>query len=141
MTRQRQEPASVAVNDQEERVRLDKWLWAARFYKTRTLAVQAVDSGQVRIGDERVKPAHIVHSGDRITVRKGPLTWDVEVTGCSSRRGNAAQAALLYAESSESAAVRAQRIAELRAADRAARFPGRPTKRDRRRLEDFLNEP
>lgn len=133
--------SSSRGEDPNERVRLDKWLWAARFYKTRTLALQAIDSGQVRVGAERAKPAHVVHVGEQVTIRKGALTWHVEVAGCSSHRGGAADAARLYAETPASLAARSQRIAQPRAAHQTARFPGRPTKRDRRRLEDFLNEP
>ena len=119
------------------RVRIDKWLWAARFYKTRTLASTAVEAGQVRIDGERVKPAHPVAPGNRVEVRKGPLGWVVEVTAVSERRGSATDAAALYRETPESAARRAEQ-----AATRAAvRQPGRPTKKDRRKLEDFLNEP
>ncbi|HEY5863852.1 MAG TPA: S4 domain-containing protein, partial [Casimicrobiaceae bacterium] len=62
------------------RLRLDKWLWAARFYKTRTLAAQAVDAGQVRVGGERVKIAHAVRTGERLTIRKAAYLWDVTVT-------------------------------------------------------------
>ena len=115
--------------DTPARVRVDKWLWAARFFKTRTLAAQAVDAGQVRINGERVKPAHAVAAGAT-----------VEVTAVSERRGSATDAALLYRETAESAALRAKAIAE-RAAAAAVRGSGRPTKKDRRKLEDFLNEP
>ena len=123
-----------------QRVRIDKWLWAARFYRTRSLAAQAVDAGQVRIDGERVKPAHTVRCATRIAIRKRDLAWDVEVLEASEHRGSAAQAALLYRETAESAAARARILAE-RKASRASAAPGRPTKRDRRRLEDFLNEP
>jgi len=126
--------------DGPARVRVDKWLWAARFYKTRTLAAQAVDAGQVRINGERVKPAHPVGPGNSVEVRKAMLAWTVEVTAVSERRGSATDAACLYRETAESAAKRAQALAE-RAATAAARGSGRPTKKDRRKLEDFLNEP
>ena len=122
------------------RVRLDKWLWAARFYKTRTLAAQAIDAGQVRLHGERVKPAHAVSAGALVEVRKATLAWTVEVIDVAERRGSASEAALLYRETAESAAKRAQAIAE-RAAAAAVRGSGRPTKKDRRKLEDFLNEP
>jgi len=130
------------MTEPRERVRFDKWLWAARFYKTRTLAAQAIDAGQARVDDERVKPAHAVRVGLRVTVRRQGLVWDVEVIALSDRRGSAADAALLYRESAESVAARARAIAERQAALAAqTRFTGRPTKRDRRKLEDFLNEP
>ncbi|HEY5862778.1 MAG TPA: RNA-binding S4 domain-containing protein [Casimicrobiaceae bacterium] len=130
------------MTEPRERVRFDKWLWAARFYKTRTLAAQAIDAGQARVDDERVKPAHAVRVGLRVTVRRQGLVWDVEVIALSDRRGSAADAALLYRESAESVAARGRAIAERQAALAAqTRFTGRPTKRDRRKLEDFLNEP
>src|SRR5262245_12741130 len=90
------------------RVRFDKWLWDARFYKTRALAAQAIDAGQARIGDARVKPAHAVRAGDRVSVRKGGLVWDVDVLELSDRRGGAADAARLYRETPESMAAREQ---------------------------------
>jgi ribosome-associated heat shock protein Hsp15 len=122
-----------------ERVRLDKWLWAARFYRTRSLAADAIESGQVRVDGERVKPAHSVRAGSRVAIRKRGLAWDVDVLGSSERRGPAAEAALLYRETAESAQARERVIAERKSAHAAA--AARPTKRDRRRLEDFLNEP
>jgi ribosome-associated heat shock protein Hsp15 len=122
------------------RMRVDKWLWTARFYKTRTLATSAVESGQVRVNGERVKPAQSVGPGSRVEVRKHGLAWIVEVTAVALRRGSATDAAQLYRETEESAATRARMIAE-RAAASGGRYPGRPTKKDRRKLEDFLNEP
>ena len=126
--------------DAGKRVRIDKWLWAARFYRTRSLAAQAIDAGQVRVDGERVKTAHSVRPASRVMVRKRELTWDVEVLDTSERRGSAANAALLYRETAESAAAREKTLAEHRNA-RAIATPSRPTKRDRRKLEDFLNEP
>lgn len=124
------------------RVRLDKWLWAARFYKTRTLAVQAVDAGQVRVDGERAKPAHAVRAGERIGVRKSGLLIEVSVLAVADKRGNATLAATLYTETAASAEARARFMTERAAANaQAPRFAGRPTKRDRRKLEDFLNEP
>ncbi len=132
-------PANPPAHD---RVRLDKWLWAARFYRTRSLAAQAIDAGHVRVADERVKPAHLVRCTARVSVRKQELMWHIEVLDACERRGSATAAAELYRETPESAAVR-ERILEARKASRehAAQTPGRPTKRDRRKLEDFLNEP
>lgn len=124
------------------RVRLDKWLWAARFYRTRSLAAQAIDAGQVRVNGERVKPSQMVRATTRVSVRKQELTWHVEVVGVSERRGSATEAARLFRETAESVSAREQALQE-RAAARAQALPaaGRPTKRDRRKLEDFLNEP
>jgi ribosome-associated heat shock protein Hsp15 len=122
------------------RLRIDKWLWTARFYRTRTLAAAAVESGQARVDGERVKPAHVVGPGSTVEVRRQGLAWQVVVIAVAERRGGAKDAALLYRETDESAAARARAVAE-RGAARQARQPGRPTKRDRRKLEDFLNEP
>ena len=123
------------------RMRLDKWLWAARFYRTRSLAAQAIDAGHVRVNDERVKPSQPVGAATRFSVRKQELTWRVEVVDVAARRGSAADAALLFRETTQSVAAREAAIATRRAARALATASGRPTKRDRRKLEDFLNEP
>jgi ribosome-associated heat shock protein Hsp15 len=123
------------------RVRFDKWLWAARFYRTRSLAAQAIDSGQVRIDGERVKPSHPVRAGERVVLRRDGLIWNIVVHALSDKRGAAAQAVKLYEEAPESTAARESEIARRRAA--AAGAPasdGRPTKRDRRKLQEFLEE-
>ncbi len=122
-----------------DRVRFDKWLWAARFYKTRSLAAQAIDTGQARLNDARVKPAHVVRIGDVVGVRKSGIAFVVEVTGVRDRRGSASDAAALYREQAASIAAREEE--RLRRSSAANERPaGRPTKRERRRLEDFLNE-
>jgi len=125
-----------------ERVRFDKWLWAARFYKTRALAAVAIEAGQARIDGERVKTAHLVRPGNRVSVRKQGVVWEVDVLALSDRRGPAPEAAKLYRETPESVATR-EREAEQRQANAATapQFSGRPTKRQRRKLEDFLAEP
>jgi ribosome-associated heat shock protein Hsp15 len=124
------------------RQRVDKWLWAARFYKTRSLAVQAIDAGHVRVDGERVKHAHDLRIGARVSVRRSGFGWEVEVAALSDRRGGAADAALLYRETAESIEARAQAMQQRKAALAAEpRWSGRPTKRDRRKLEDFLKEP
>jgi ribosome-associated heat shock protein Hsp15 len=119
-----------------ERPRLDKWLWAARFYRTR-------DLGQVRVDGERVKPAHGVRAAMRVSVRKQALIWTVDVLDPAQRRGSATDAAALYRETAESMVLREKTLNAQKAAraEAAAQPAGRPTKRDRRRLEDFLNEP
>lgn len=123
-------------------VRFDKWLWAARFYKTRSLAARAAETGQARLNGNPVKSAHAVRTGDHVSVRKHGIVLDVAVFALSDRRGSATIAALLYRESSASIAAREEEEARRRAAAATEpRFAGRPTKRDRRRLEDFLNEP
>lgn len=123
------------------RARLDKWLWAARFYKTRSLASKAVDAGQARIAGERVKAAHPVQPGERVSLRRAGLAWDILVVALADRRGGAAEAAKLYVESPASVSARESEIARRRAA--AASTPvtdGRPTKRDRRKLRAFLDD-
>lgn len=125
-----------------DRVRFDKWLWAARFYKTRTLAAQSIEAGQARLAGERVKPAHVVRVGDVVTVRRHGLVWEVTVTAVSDRRGSATVAATLYQETAESLAERGEEMLRRKAVNATEpTFTGRPTKRDRRKLEDFLSEP
>ncbi len=124
----------------DSRTRLDKWLWAARLYKSRTLAAQAIETGQARVNDERVKPSHPVRIGERVNVRKTGLVWDLRVLGLSAKRGSAADASLLYRETPESVALREMELARRRAASSAPQWPGRPTKRQRRKLQDFLDK-
>lgn len=116
-------------------VRIDKWLWAARFFKTRSLATDAVDSGKVKLGEERIKPARAVHIGDELSIDNGSDLWDVTVLGLSDQRAAAPIARQLYAESAESIA-RREHEAERRRLFRepSDAFHGRPTKRDRRLL-------
>jgi ribosome-associated heat shock protein Hsp15 len=131
---------AVTPGSDATRVRIDKWLWAARFFRTRALACAAIDAGHVRMGGERVKAAKAIHPGDRIAIFRDGLCWDVEVAALSERRGGAVDAAKLYRETDESLAARQCEVARRRA-DSELRLPGRPTKRNRRRLEDFLAEP
>ena len=116
-------------------VRLDKWLWAARFFKTRSLASEAVDTGKVKVGGERVKPARSLRVGDELAIDNGFDTWEVAVLGLSDKRGAASVARLLYAETPASIARREQ-LAEERKLFRepGTTIKGRPTKRDRRQL-------
>jgi ribosome-associated heat shock protein Hsp15 len=123
------------------RVRSDKWLWAARLYKTRALAVAAIEAGQVRVAGERIKPARALRVGETVSVRKSGLVWEVEVTALADRRGSATDAALLYRETAQSLAARTEEAARRKAAAASGVTTGRPTKRERRKLEDFLNEP
>jgi len=123
------------------RLRIDKWLWAARFYKTRSLAARAVEGGKVKLNGERVKPGKEVKAGDEIELRSGELRWLVEVRGVALKRGPAAEAALLYAESGESRVRREHMIAMRRAGPHPAHDThGRPTKRDRRMIRRFTGE-
>lgn len=120
-------------------MRLDKWLWAARFYKTRALAVEEINLGRVRIAGQPVKPARDVKVGDVLSIRTGQMTREVSVLGLSNQRGPAPQAQGLYAETAASitareAAAEARRLAPEPA---ATIEQGRPTKQDRRRLADW----
>jgi ribosome-associated heat shock protein Hsp15 len=119
-----------------DRVRIDKWLWAARFFKTRSAATDAVAGGHVQVNGARVKPARDVAVGDRLEIRRGTERWTVHVTGLADRRGPASVAATLYEETPESAAERERHRAERRLTrPLGADLSARPTKRDRRRLD------
>jgi ribosome-associated heat shock protein Hsp15 len=123
------------------RLRIDKWLWAARFYKTRSLAARAVEGGKVKLNGERAKPGKGVRPGDRLEVRSGELRWLIEVRAVSPRRGPAAEAAKLYAETDESRARREQMLLMRRTGPHPAHDThGRPTKRDRRMIRRFTGE-
>ena len=123
------------MSDDIRKLRIDKWLWAARFFKTRSLAVDAIEAGRVLVNGVRVKPAKTVGSGDRLEIRIGRYQFDVQVLDISDKRGPAPQAQKLYHESDESRERRAL-LAEQLKAERPA-FRGRPTKRDRRLIEEF----
>lgn len=120
-------------------VRLDKWLWAARFFKTRSLAAEATAGGKVQLNAERAKPAKPVKVGDRLIVRSGPYEWTITVLALSERRGPAQQAQGLYLETEQSRLAREQKAEQIKAERRAmpefAR--GRPSKRDRRKIIQF----
>ena len=116
-------------------MRIDKWLWAARFYKTRSLAQAAVEGGKVRLNGERVKPAKDLRVGDRLEVAIGEAVWEIAVNSLSDKRGPASEARKLYTES-EASRLRRVAAAESRrlAVEPAIDLAGRPTKRDRRSL-------
>lgn len=119
-----------------DRVRLDKWLWAARFAKTRSAATELVLGGHVKVGGERVKPAREVATGDTIEIRLGVVRRVVVVTGLADRRGPAKAAATLYEETPESREERERLTLERRLArPLGADLGARPTKQDRRRLQ------
>lgn len=122
-------------------VRLDKWLWAARFFKTRSLATAAIELGRVRRAGQRVKPAHAVRPGERYEIQQGDYRIDVVVLSLSAVRGPASSAHNLYRETADSALWR-ERRAELRrfGAEPAQEIRGRPTKRDGRRLRDLPSD-
>jgi len=124
-----------------ERMRLDKWLWAARFFKTRQLACEAINGGKVHLDGQRTKPGKEIRVGSRLSIHKGSLAWELVITGLARQRSPAAEAAALYEESEESRLHRQQLTEErrqLRAA--GATQSGRPSKKDRRDIERFLDK-
>jgi ribosome-associated heat shock protein Hsp15 len=122
----------------ENAVRVDKWLWAARFFKTRSAAQQAIEGGKVKLNGERTKPAKDLKTGDRLSIHIGLYDWHITVLELSSQRGPAPVARSLYEEDEASRAAREEAIAKRRVTfePAAARSgEGRPTKRDRRELD------
>lgn len=121
-----------------EKIRIDKWLWAARFYKTRTLATEEIGKGRVQVNGHDVKPAREVHAGELVTLRQGPSTRTVTVRGISGTRGPAPVAQALYEETPDSMAARANAAEQRRLAPEPALSidHGRPTKRQRRELDN-----
>jgi ribosome-associated heat shock protein Hsp15 len=124
------------TSDELERVRLDKWLWAARFFKTRAIAATAIETGKVEVNGERAKRAKQLQIGDSLRIRLGPYHHIVTVRGLSEIRGPAPVAAKLYEETPESIKARDAMAAQVKAAATGASYEkGRPTKKDRRDIE------
>jgi len=124
------------VDESLARLRIDKWLWAARFFKTRALASEAVEGGRVHVNGLRVKPAKEVKPGDSLQIEAGEQRWTVIVRGINARRGPAPEARLMYEETPESVAARIKAMETRKiAAEPATALHGRPTKRDRRQLD------
>lgn len=122
-------------------IRVDKWLWAARFFKTRSAAQQAVEGGKVKLGGERIKPAKDVHVGDELMIQIGAYLWTVRVAQLSDKRGPATVARTLYTEDEASRTQREeQAVLRKFAADPAQERHGRPTKRERRQLERWRGD-
>ena len=122
-------------------MRLDKWLWAARFFKTRGLAQAAITGGKVKAKGERVKPARVVTPGDLLTIRIGEFEWLITVKALSDRRGPAEVARKLYEEDETSRALRAAQVADRRAhASVWGERKGRPTKRERRKIDRLIRD-
>ena len=124
-------------SDEITRVRLDKWLWAARFFKTRGLAAQAIETGKVEVNGERAKRAKQLQVGDELRVRLGPYHHVIKVLALSENRGPAAVAAKLFHETEESRKARETLQMQMKIAQsgREYDFRGRPTKKDRRDIE------
>jgi ribosome-associated heat shock protein Hsp15 len=126
----------MASDDAEKKVRLDKWLWAARFYKTRSLAADAIETGKVEVNGERAKRAKQLQIGDLVRIRLGPYQHIVAVKALSERRGPASVAATLYEETAEGRKAREAMQAQVKAAQMVSSYErGRPTKKDRRDIE------
>lgn len=122
-------------------MRLDKWLWAARFYKTRALATEAVSGGKVHLNDKRVKPGREVKPGDGLTIQRGGFTFAVVVLGVNKQRRPAKEAQLLYEESEASIAARKEQAEEQRLAFSGQNAPDhRPNKRERRHIVRFTRK-
>jgi ribosome-associated heat shock protein Hsp15 len=125
------------------RVRLDQWLWAARFFKTRTLAAAGVAGGKVELNGQHAKRSASVRAGDELQIRLGPFEHIIVVRGLAARRGPASEAALLYEETTTSREARERLAWQLKHAPAGFSFEekGRPTKRDRRRMEEARRKP
>jgi ribosome-associated heat shock protein Hsp15 len=126
---------STSEAEHGDRVRLDKWLWAARFFKTRGLAADAIDGGKVDVNGTRAKRAKMIQVGDEVRVRQAPFEHVVHVRGLSERRGPASVAATLYEETAESKARRESLATQIRSMPSDEWESGRPTKRDRREID------
>jgi len=129
------------MHDEADRVRVDKWLWAARFFKTRSLATEAVAGGKVEVNGDRAKPAKAIKPGDEVRVRVGPYEHTLIVRELSDRRGPASVAQTLYEETVASREARERLAGQLKLAPAAFVYEekGRPTKKDRRELSRFID--
>ena len=126
------------IEESSESIRIDKWLWAARFFKTRSLAADAVTGGKIDVNGARAKPSRIMRLGDKLSIRRGPYELTVVVKGLAKLRGPASEAQLLYEETEESIRRRELTSAQLKL-ERPPEFhsPGRPSKKDRRAVLRF----
>ena len=132
----------LSDNDGVGQLRVDKWLWAARFFRSRGVATEAVNGGRVHVNGGRVKPSKEIRVGDTLEVTIGEVQRTIVVTGIAERRGSATFAATLYEETAESAAKRERLALERRLArPPGAQVAGRPTKQDRRRLDALRGSP
>jgi len=123
-----------------EKMRIDKWLWCARFYKTRSLATQAVEAGKVKLQRERVKPARDIKPGDQLSIQIGELIWEIEILSLSMQRNSATIAQALFREEEASTLRRQEQIVAHKAATHPeAQIRGRPTKRNRRQIRRFMD--
>ena len=125
------------ITPDNTKLRIDKWLWAARFFKTRVLAVDAIECGKILVNEVRVKPAKTIATGDMLSIRLGAYFFEVEVLALSDKRGPAPQAQKLYRETDAGRLKREALAAEIKAQPQPSEIKGRPTKRDRREIERF----
>lgn len=126
------------MQDDAEKQRLDKWLWAARFFKTRALATEAVNGGKVHLNGDRVKPGRTVKVGDKLHITRNQFEYDIVVLGVNAKRRPAKEAQLLYEESPESIRAREKLSEEIRALNAQMPFTERrPSKKDRRQIVRF----
>lgn len=127
----------ISINN----LRIDKWLWVTRFYKTRGLASEAIKGGKIDINETHAKPSKTVQINDRIKIKKSPFTYEITVKGLSKHRGSASIAVTLYEESEDSIIAR-EKLSEQLKAESALRptIPGRPSKRDRRNIIRFTRK-
>lgn len=129
--------------DESPRVRADKWLWAARFFKTRALALAAINGGKVHLDGNRIKPGRVLKVGETLTIQRGLERFEVTVEALSARRGPASEAQTLYRETGASVELRAAAAEEHRLAHSGVAGEerrGRPTKRDRRQIHRFRGD-
>ncbi len=125
------------MNDESPELRLDKWLWAARFFKTRHLAVDAINGGKIEVNGQRTKPGRTVRPGARLDIHKGSLVWEIEVLAIDRQRRSATEAARLYREDETSRLKREALVCERRELGGSGTADGRPSKRDRRMIQQF----
>ncbi|WP_218138884.1 RNA-binding S4 domain-containing protein [Nitrosomonas sp. Nm58] len=123
-----------------EKFRIDKWLYAARFFKTRSLAAEAVERGKVHINGMRIKPAKMVAIGDMLTIRIAHYQYDIKVLALSNKRGSAAEAQKLYQETDASREARTALAEQIKMQSQQFYTKGRPTKRDRRKIEHLKSQ-
>jgi ribosome-associated heat shock protein Hsp15 len=127
-------------DNSEEKFRVDKWLFAARFFKTRSLAAEAIERGRVTLNEHRVKPAKLLMVGELLTIRIGNYQYVIEVLGLSNKRGSATMAQQLYRETEESRKQREIVAERIKAQPQSFYTKGRPTKRDRRDIQRFRSD-
>lgn len=129
------------MENKEEKIRIDKWLWAARFYKTRSQAAQAVNGGKVHLNEARTKSSRVIKCGDKLMITKGELEFSITVLAVSKYRRPASEARLLYEESQESVDRRNEKIALRKMFHASQKSPAKkPDKKDRRKIREFIRK-